>query len=94
MERRIQEHEELLLQSQQCLYAFLHTELELGSTFIDIARTERSMGNSEHFQHAKRDAKKAIESIRHFLGRLQKEELRRSLTRRCDELERSLAALV
>jgi hypothetical protein len=90
---RDEQHDQLLLQSQERLLAFVDAELQLGFTFIDFARMERELGNLEHFQHARRDAVIAVQSIRHFLPRVEEEDARIARSQRCDELERSLAAL-
>lgn len=90
---RDQQHEHLILQGQERLLAFLDAELQLGFTFVDFAQAERDLGNLEHFQHARRDAEVAVQSIRHFLPRVEKEDARIARSQKCDELERSVAAL-
>lgn len=84
--------EELIAQSRGQLVEFLYTEVQLGFTFIDMAATERDFGNLDHFEHAKRDVKKAIDTIRHFLDRVENTETRAGLSDRCTDLERALAA--
>lgn len=85
--------EELSAKSQQLLQQFLDGEIKLGFTFAELAATERNLGNLEHFQHAKRDAAKAAESIRHFLDRVENKEARSAVLDRCAELEEAVAAL-
>jgi hypothetical protein len=90
---RDQQHEKLLVQSHQRLLEFVDVELALGFTFVDFAHAERDLGNQEHFQHAKRDAEVAVQSIRHFLARVENEAARTARVRRCDELVQAIAAL-
>jgi hypothetical protein len=85
--------EELSAKSQQLLEQFLDGEIKLGFTFAELAATERNMGNLEHFQHAKRDAVKAAESVRHFSDRVENKETRKAVLQRCAELEEAIAAL-
>lgn len=85
--------EELSAKSQQLLEQFLDSEIKLGFTFAELAATERNLGNLEHFQHAKGDAIKAVESVRHFLDRVKNKETRNAVLQRCAELEEAVAAL-
>jgi hypothetical protein len=90
---RDQQHQQLILQSQERLVAFLDAELRLGFTFVDFAQAERDLGNLEHFQHARRDAEVAVQSIRHFLPRVEKEDARVARAVQCEQLEQVLADL-
>jgi hypothetical protein len=90
---RDERHELLLLQSQERLLGFLDAEVRLGFTFVDFAHMERELGNLEHFQHARQDAIVAVESIRHFLPRVENEDARIARRKQCDELEQAVEAL-
>jgi hypothetical protein len=85
--------DQLVAQSRQQLVEFLNTEIQLAGTFTEMAATERDLGNQEHFAHAKADVKKAVDTIRHFLGRVEDEETRAAISERCAELERVLTTL-
>jgi hypothetical protein len=85
--------EQLVAQSRQQLLEFLNTEIQLAGTFSEMAATVRDLGNQEHYAHAKGDVKKAVDTIRHFLGRVEDEETRAAIGERCAELERVLATL-
>jgi len=85
--------EELQVQSQKQLQDFLDVEIQLGFTFAEFAVTERDLGNFEHFQSSKRNAEKAVSTIRHFLNRLADNQARVVVARRCDALERAVAEL-
>ncbi len=83
----------LIAQSRQQLVEFLETEVQLGFTFVEMAATERDLGNTEHFELAKGDVRRAVDTIRHFLARVQDAAARSALSDRCTELERALATL-
>jgi hypothetical protein len=51
------------------LIEFLTTELELSSTFVRIAEQNREIGGDE-YERSLQNARKALETIRHFEGRI------------------------
>jgi hypothetical protein len=77
---------ELRAQSQHCLIRFLTLEIELGFTLVDL-------DHIQHSQHAKAEARNAVETIRHFLHRIANPEIRDAMADRCSELDRAVAAL-
>ncbi len=84
--------DELFALSRRQLVDFLETEIQLGFTFLDMAATARDSGSLEHFEQAKKDAKKAIETIWRFLDRVENSETRAAIQQRGKELEGALAA--
>jgi hypothetical protein len=85
--------EELRAQSQRCLIDFLDAEVQLASTFVEAAAMERNQGHSDHARRTKEQARKAATAIRHFIDRVQNQEIRDAIARRCDELDQAVAAL-
>jgi hypothetical protein len=79
--------------SAEGLAEFLRTDLELGFTFADLAKTERQLGSVEGFERNKRNAAQALDAVRAFEKRLTDDGIRRDIKERCAELERMLATL-
>lgn len=88
-----QQFEALRQQSQGHLIDFMKSEIQLGFTFTEWAVTERDSGNKEHFEHAKHDAERALETIQRFLNRIESTEVRTVVSDRCEELQQAVAAL-
>jgi hypothetical protein len=70
MSDRSKEFSDLLAQSNQALFQFLKTEIELGLTFAGIAEHYRKKANAELHQANKKYAMKALETIDRFKCRL------------------------
>ncbi len=85
--------DELFGLSRRQLVDFLETEIELGFTFLDTAAIARDSGSLEHFEQAKKDARKAIKTVWHFLDQVENKEAHAAIQRRCHEMEGALAAL-
>src|ERR1700675_3231434 len=85
--------EDLAQQSQRVLLEFLETELALGATFIELALTERNLGNSEHFERSKRDAEIASQTARRLANKLVRGESRASVEERCTEVDEKISSL-
>jgi hypothetical protein len=85
--------DDLFASSRRQLVDFLETEIQLGFTFLDTAATARDLGHLAHFEQAKKDARKAADTISYFLDRVEDSETRATIHRRCMELEGALAAL-
>lgn len=64
------EFADLLAQSKKALFQFLKTETELGTTFATVAERYRNQRNTERYQINKENARRALETIERFKGRL------------------------
>ena len=87
------EHQELHDEADRNLIDFLRIELDLGFTFAKVAKTEHDLGNLEHAEKSKQRAIAAMESARYFQQRLPNPEAKRSVSGRCAELDRLIAAI-
>ncbi len=85
--------DDLIGQSQRTLLDFIKTELDLGATFADVARTEKDLGNEEHFARSKGDAETAVRTARSFAQKILKSETRAALEKSCSELEENISSL-
>lgn len=84
--------DDLFARSRRQLVDFLETEIQLAFTFLDSAAIARDSGSLEHFEQAKKDARKAIKTVWHFLDQVEDKEAHAAIQRRCKELEDALAA--
>jgi len=78
---------ELKVQAYQSLIDFLNFELKLGVTFVDLAkqyRTEKDRAKSIE------NARKAVEAIRHFEGRIRDHAEWAEIRSETNELEKLL----
>ena len=88
-----QRFDELRAQSQRCLIQFLEVEVQLGFTFVDSAAYQRDLGQAQHSHQTIGEARKAVATIQHFLGRIDSTEIRDAIADRCSQLDRVVAAL-
>lgn len=93
LEPTLSRSDALLAESQRLLAEFIQREIQLGTTFTEIALVERDLGNIQHSQKAKRDAQAALETVRRFSARLTHSEARVLTTRLCADLESRIASL-
>jgi len=87
------ESEALRTKMQRSLIDFLHTELEIGPTFVQSALLAISEGHTDHYAQAKQHAVTAAESIRHFISQVADTEVRSEIGRQLDELDRLICSL-
>jgi len=87
------ESEALRTKMQRSLIDFLHTELEIGPTFVQSALLAISEGHMDHYAQAKQNALIAAESIRGFISEVADTEVRADIGKRLDELDRLISAL-
>jgi len=88
-----EQFDELRTTSERLLVDFLENEVRLGSTFLELAATERELGNMQHSHQARHDAEEAVNSIRRFLVRVNGPRAKASIERDCEELARSIEGL-
>jgi len=69
--------------SAENLANFLRSDLELGFTFANLAKTERQLGSNEGFERNKRNAGRAVDAVRAFEKRLTDDEMRSDIKERC-----------
>jgi hypothetical protein len=72
---------------------FLRADLELGFTFVGLAKTERQLGSAGGFERNKRNAARVVHAVRALEKRLTDDEIRKDIKERLAELERTLAAI-
>jgi hypothetical protein len=87
--------------TQHALIEFLHAELNLGATFVKSARLARIDGHMDHYEQARGNSLKAIESIKKFMlrsrtneyGKKYRVDLRNlnGFTPRCDHTSGAVA---
>lgn len=77
-------------QGQAVLIDFINADLDLAFTFLEIAQVE-GPDNPLHTSWTLPKAFAAVESIRHFIRKVEDSELRRELFGRADQLEEALA---
>ena len=87
------ESETLRAKTQHNLIDFLHSELEIGPTFVQSALLAMSEGHMDHYAQAKQDAVKAAESIRRFRSQVVDVEVRTEIGKQLDELDRLISDL-
>jgi hypothetical protein len=75
--------------------AFLETDLSLGITFADMAKQRYEHGDSQDGDRCQRQAETAIKTVRYFIATtdLLSSAVLDALAKRCDELERIVAAV-
>ena len=73
------------------LFEFLNNDLDLATTFVQVAKTELSMDDREHAARALAKARRALQTVRHFLVKpgLSAEQVA-LLTDRCYVLESAI----
>jgi hypothetical protein len=74
------------------LIEFLISELDLGFTLASIAQVDKT-SNVDHFNAALSKARRAIETIRHFEGRVEDAQALHSIQERTDQLEKIISQL-
>ena len=85
------DHEELRQQGQQTLIQFLTVELELSFSFARNAQEDRERENDERYKRSVQNARKGLETIRHFEGRIADLEAWQRIHGRADTLEEVLS---
>jgi len=78
---------------QRSLIDFLHTELEIGPTFVQSALLALDAGHMDHYAQAKQHAVTTAESIRHLISQVADTEVRTEIGRQLDELDRLIYSL-
>ena len=76
--------DELHRKWQQSLVAFLNAELDLAFTFVSMIETD------DHADSLRANVRRALETVRHFEGRIDEATAWRPIHNRADELERVL----
>jgi hypothetical protein len=73
---------------------FIQSDLQLAFTFVEMAKTYRTLGRLDAAEQAVRHTRKAYHTIRHMIavGKFDKQTVA-ELTGQCDDLERALSAL-
>ena len=87
------ESEAPLTKTQHNLIDFLHTELEIGPTFVQSALLSLDEGHMDHYAQAKRNAVTAAESVRRFMSQVADIEIRNEIGKQLDELDRLIDSL-
>ena len=80
--------DELRETAQRRLIEFLETDLELAFTFVNMAQTRGEGPRERLLQHAR----KAVDAVRGFEGRMSDPREWTSIHERADELQRLLSA--
>jgi hypothetical protein len=83
--------EELREQTQQRLVEFLETDLDLAFTFVRMAQT-REKANARN--RLLRNARRVLEAVRRFEGRIVDAKAWSTVHERADELERLLSTFL
>jgi hypothetical protein len=78
---------ELKLEADQRLVDFLKLELKLGNTFVDLAEQHRA--ESDHAKSLE-NARKAVETVRRFQGRIEDHSEWKQIQAETNELEKLL----
>jgi hypothetical protein len=76
--------------AQRRLIEFLETDLALGLTYLKMAQTREEEPSRERLLQ---NARKAVEAVRRFEGRITDSRERTAIHERVDELQRLLSAL-
>jgi hypothetical protein len=80
--------ERLQQQNQTNLIEFLHIELEIAATLLEMARTTR---NADHRQQLMKDIRTAIAAVRHFESRVRDRREGEGFVFELDRLEREVS---
>ena len=83
----------LRAKTQRPLIDLLHTELGLGSAFVQSALLAKSSGHLEDYVQAKQHAVKAADAVQHFMGRVADDVVRADIAWRLAELDRLISTL-
>lgn len=89
---------ELSAETDRLRIEFLRAELELSSTFVQIATAEFEGGNREHGQQSLLDARKSCETVTRFLadpkhsGHMTESQFQ-DLHKKLGDLEKNIASL-
>jgi hypothetical protein len=82
---------ELHEKSQSLLVGLLRTDIELAHTFLQTAKITSS---ASHAASAVEKARNALDSVRHFSGRIQDQSVRSEIHDRADALEAAIGSFV
>ena len=85
--------EALRAKTQRSLTDLLHTELGLGSAFVQSASLGKGSGHMEDYVQAKQHAVKAADAVRHFMGRVADDVVRADIAWKLAELDRFISTL-
>jgi hypothetical protein len=85
--------EALRAKTQRSLIDLLHTELGLGSAFVQSASLANGSGHMEDYFQAKQHAVKAADAVRHFMGRVADDVVRADIAWKLAELDRFISTL-
>jgi hypothetical protein len=81
----------LTARSQRLLVQFLEVDLDLAFTFLQTAGLEAGV-DIAHYHQAMGRAQTALDSIRHFQGRITDPDQSRRIRDRANQLEAAIAA--
>ena len=85
------DYEELRERGQQTLIQFLTVELQLSFSFAESAEENRDRGNDGRYKQCVQNARKGLETIRHFEGRITDREAWQRIHEQGDRLEQLLS---
>ena len=85
--------EALRAKTQRSLIDLLHTELGLGSAFVQSASLANGSGHVEDHVQAKQRAVKAADAVWHFTGRVTDDVARTEIGRKLGELDGFISTL-
>lgn len=89
----LQSIDDLLATSAKRLIDFLHADLDLGFTFVELAQTEQKRGDSEGVERCRHNALRALETVAKLETLLQPGDTKNAIVDRRAELERTLSLL-
>jgi len=85
--------DELHQRSNQNLKDFLRIEIELGLTFVSMARSYRARGNTTRFETSKQNALAIVEAVERFNTRLPP-HMRMEIESLCTKLTEAISILL
>jgi hypothetical protein len=85
--------EALRAKTQRSVIDLLHTELGLGSAFVQSASLAKGSGHMEDYVQAEQHAVKATDAVRDFMGRVADDVVRADIAWKLAELDRLISTL-
>jgi len=85
--------EEQRIKRQQTLVDFLHTDLDLGTTFVRRALVAKELGHMDHYARSQRNATRAAEAVRRFMKQVADDRARREIGKQLADLDRLISTL-
>jgi hypothetical protein len=79
--------------TQQTLVSFLQTQLKFGLTLVQTAHVSADVGHMDHYDQAKRNATKAAEVARRFVGQVDDDGVKANIAIQLVELDRLISKL-